>query len=150
MSTRSRIGLELSDGSILSVYHHYDGYPSWLGVKLQEHYNTYETVADLIDGGDMSVCWSNERWNSTPNEYGGYTRHEVEEYGPDYYSGRGENCPPRHDASWGAYADKERGEEYHYIFTRKNEWVCIDMHQFEEGDPAPSVVPIRRREAVTA
>ena len=32
MSTNSRIGLRLEDGSILSVYHHWDGYPEWLGV----------------------------------------------------------------------------------------------------------------------
>ena len=50
------IGLELSDGSILSVYHHYDGYPEWLGTKLNEHYTTKQSVSELIDGGDMSVC----------------------------------------------------------------------------------------------
>ena len=31
MATRSRIGIELTDGSILSAYHHWDGYPQWLG-----------------------------------------------------------------------------------------------------------------------
>ena len=31
MATRSRIGIELNDGSILSAYHHWDGYPQWLG-----------------------------------------------------------------------------------------------------------------------
>ena len=38
MSTRSRIGIELEDGSIKSVYHHFDGYPEGLGVKLLTHY----------------------------------------------------------------------------------------------------------------
>jgi len=37
MSTRSRIGILLPDDSILSVYHHFDGYPEWLGVTLEEH-----------------------------------------------------------------------------------------------------------------
>ena len=54
MATRSRIGIELNDGSILSAYHHWDGYPQWLGRILNTHYNTKEKVADLIDGGDMS------------------------------------------------------------------------------------------------
>ena len=27
MATRSRIGIELKDGSIVSSYHHWDGYP---------------------------------------------------------------------------------------------------------------------------
>ena len=56
MATRSRIGIELNDGSILSAYHHWDGYPQWLGRILNTHYNTKEKVADLIDGGDMSSC----------------------------------------------------------------------------------------------
>ena len=56
MGTRSRIGIQLQDDSILSVYHHWDGYPSWLGRILKTHYNTKEKVAELIDGGDMSVA----------------------------------------------------------------------------------------------
>ena len=39
MATRARIGLELKDGSVLSVYHHWDGYPEWLGRILKTHYN---------------------------------------------------------------------------------------------------------------
>ena len=31
MATRSRIGIQLADESVLSVYHHWDGYPEWLG-----------------------------------------------------------------------------------------------------------------------
>ena len=63
MATRSRIGLELSDGSILSVYCHWDGYPEFNGVKLQEHFNSYDAAAELIDGGDVSALWTNEGWN---------------------------------------------------------------------------------------
>ena len=53
MATRSRIGIQLSDDSILSVYHHWDGYPQWLGRILNTHYNSREQAAELIDGGDM-------------------------------------------------------------------------------------------------
>ena len=56
MATRSRIGIELKDGSILSAYHHWDGYPQWLGRILNTHYNTKTKVVQLIDGGDMSVA----------------------------------------------------------------------------------------------
>ena len=45
MSTNSRIGLRLADDSILSVYHHWDGYPEWLGVTLNEHYTNDLQVA---------------------------------------------------------------------------------------------------------
>jgi hypothetical protein len=60
MATRSRIGLELADGSILSAYHHWDGYESWLGRILRTHYNSKELAAELIDGGDMSSCWNDD------------------------------------------------------------------------------------------
>ena len=60
MSTNSRIGLRLADGSILSVYHHWDGYPQWLGVTLNKYYPTRESIAELIDGGNMSCFILNQ------------------------------------------------------------------------------------------
>ena len=71
MSTRARIGILLPDDSILSVYHHFDGYPEGLGVTLKEHYNTYEKVAELIDGGNMSNCWSDSKFNVETGELDG-------------------------------------------------------------------------------
>jgi len=56
MGTRSRIGIQLSDDSILSVYHNWDSYPEWLGRILNTHYNTKDKVSELIDGGDMSCA----------------------------------------------------------------------------------------------
>ena len=92
MATRSRIGIELKDGSILSAYHHWDGYPQWLGRILNTHFNSRQQAADLIDGGDMSTCWTNERW--TGKDLAPYVKEikETEEYGPQYYSQRGEDC----------------------------------------------------------
>jgi hypothetical protein len=138
MATRSRIGIELSDGSILSAYHHWDGMPSWLGRILNTHYNSKELASELIDGGDMSCCWTNERWDDVKNVYGGSTRSEVEEYGPQYYSQRGEECPPRLDNNIGEYLCD--GEEYAYLF-RNGEWVCYNMNQFED-DKLPEIVEI--------
>jgi hypothetical protein len=134
MSTRARIGIELSDGSILSAYHHYDGYESWLGRILNTHYNSYEKAAELIDGGDMSLCWTNERWSNDLLD-----RHR-EEYGPNYYSYRGEDCPPRHDADLCEYLLPDGAEEFHYVF-RNGDWVCYNMHQFDDSK-LPEVVKI--------
>ena len=139
MATRSRIGIELKDGSILSAYHHWDGYPSWLGRVLTTHYNSREKAAELIDGGDMSVAWTNERWNSDPNEFGGTTKREVEEYGPQYYSSRGEDCPPRLDKDMEEFFSE--GEEYSYIFRNGN-WFAYDMHYFQDNvAPEPVEIP---------
>ena len=128
MSTRSRIGLELKDGSVLSVYHHWDGYPEWLGKKLVENYNTRESVAELIDGGDMSVCLDED---GNPN--------------PEYYNQKGEsmmNVAPRLDKSLGYYCDKDNGEEYHYLYRLDGYWMCVDQHQWDGTDKDPEVVAI--------
>jgi hypothetical protein len=123
MATRSRIGLELSDGSILSAYHHWDGYPEWLGRILKTHYNSKELAAELIDGGDMSTCWGEDKQ-------------------PEYYSQRGEVCPPRLDATLiDDYLLGENNEEFAYLFTRYNKWVCYNMHQFDDTK-LPEVVEI--------
>ena len=110
MATRSRIGVELKNGSIVSAYHHWDGYPEWLGRILRTHYNTRQQVTELIDGGDMSVCWGEDKK-------------------PEYYSARGEDCPPRHDNDLNEYLCDS--EEYSYVFTKEGEWVCYtDDHRF--------------------
>jgi hypothetical protein len=124
MATRSRIGIQLADESVLSVYHHWDGYPEWLGRILRTHYNSKELAAELIDGGDMSSCWTKNDCENT--------------YHPEYYSQRGEDCPPHYDNSLKEYLTD--GEEYAYLF-RNGEWVCYNMHQFED-DKSPELVEI--------
>ena len=62
MSTRSRIGILNSDGSIDSVYHHFDGYPEWLGVRLKRNYKTSAKVRALIEGGDISCIECFHDW----------------------------------------------------------------------------------------
>ena len=119
MATRARIGIQLQDDSILSVYHHWDGYPTWLGRILETHYNTKEKVSELIDGGDMSSAWTNCGWN---NE----TRPET---GAMYYSERGEICPPRLDESITDFINN--GEEFGYIF-QDGAWFCYDTKTWSD------------------
>lgn len=134
MSTRGRVGLELADGSILSIYSHYDNYPAWAGRILRTHYNTREKVSSLIDGGDVSCLWTDDGfYTSEGKTQRGY-------YGPLHYSERGEDCPPRLDIDLLGYLHPDKSEEYAYLF-RNGEWVCYDMHQFED-DKHPEIVEI--------
>jgi len=119
MATRSRIGLELADGSVLSAYHHWDGYPEWLGRILRTHYNSKDKVAELIDGGDMSSAWTNAGFNN-----------ETRKQGALYYSERGEDCPPRLDKNIDEYL--QNNEEYGYIFTESEGWLCYDTCDWHE------------------
>jgi hypothetical protein len=129
MATRSRIGIQLADESILSVYCHWDGYPQFNGVKLVKHFNSRDAVTELIDGGDISALYTNLGWDNET----------LPETGPLYYSGRGEDCPPRLDAN--KYDYLAEGEEYAYIYTLNNEWVCYNRYQFEDNR-MPEVVEI--------
>ena len=129
MATRGRIGLELKNGNILSVYHHWDSYESWLGRILTTHYNSYEKAAELIDGGDMSSAWTNAGFNN-----------ETVAQGPLYYSGRGDDCPPRLDADLCEFLLPDNSEEYAYVF-RNGEWVCYNMNQFDDSK-LPEIVEI--------
>ena len=133
MATRSRIGIELKDGSILSAYHHWDGYPQWLGRILNTHYKTREQAADLIDGGDMSVCWTDDEFRNSDGKI-----EKKAEYGPQYYSERGEDCPPRYDQTREEFLSD--GEEFSYIFTSAG-WVCYDMNEFNDKDPEIVEIP---------
>ena len=105
MSTNARIGIKLEDGSILSAYHHWDGYPEWLGVTLKTQYNKKEKVAELIDGGNMSSCYSDNVYDYDKQEF---VKRDPQ---PEYYGG--ENERPRLSKNFTQFAfDSKDGEEF--------------------------------------
>ena len=55
MSTRSRIGIKRTDGSIKMIYCHSDGYFSHNGRVLLAHHDTLKHAEALVSQGDMSV-----------------------------------------------------------------------------------------------
>ena len=121
MSTRSRIALQLTEDSFLSVYHHYDGYPQWLGVTLNKKFNTREKVAELIDGGDISCCDSDTDWD----------RNEVESH-VLYYNDRGENTEPQLHGNIDDFF--AIGEEYAYVYTLDHTWECYAINHSYDDD----------------
>ena len=130
MGTRSFITIKHKDNTYSGVYCHWDGYVEHNGKILKEDYQARSKVVDLIDGGDMSCCWTDNRWDDSG---------VMGVYGPQYYSQRGEHCDPRLDAN--KYDYLAEGEEYAYLYTLNGEWVCYDRHQFEENT-MPTVAEI--------
>lgn len=116
MATRSTISLMNADGSIQTVYCHWDGYLEGVGKVLLENYNTREAVEKLISGGDISSL-------------GTYVSDEKEPFdrvldGPDYtvfYSFRGEDSPAKTFSSLEDYEANHQSEEFDYIFN-DNMW----------------------------
>ena len=127
MATRARIGLLQDDLSVLSVYHHWDGYPEWLGVTLKEQYNTKEKIAKLIDGGNMSSCYSDNQYDEEKQEF---VKNDPK---PEYYGGDDER--PRLSRNFTQFAfDSKSGEEYLYLFV-DNEWNGFSLdHKYSEED----------------
>ena len=117
MATRARIGLLLDTEHVLSVYHHWDGYPSFLGVFLQQNYTTKEQIAELIDGGDISCIDSTTDWNKEKVD-----NHVL------YYNDRGEKTEPRLDLNVEDYIENKLSamEDYAYLFEN-GEWICYDL-----------------------
>lgn len=127
MATRGRIGIQLKNGSILSVYSHWDNYPEWAGKKLKEHFNTREKVAALIDGGDISALWTDKSWDG-----------EEQEWGTLYYEGRGDvDVEPNLDNSFQAFISgvNDSWADYAYLFA-DGEWKCYTPKGNEEQIPA--------------
>ena len=55
MSTRSSISVKQLDGSIKTVYCHFDGYHSHVGKMLLKHYNSQEQANAIVNLGDLSA-----------------------------------------------------------------------------------------------
>jgi hypothetical protein len=106
MATRSRIAIENQDGTVDSIYCHFDGYLRGVGKKLMEHYDK-EKLKNLIELGDISVL-------------GESTEDTVA-----YHRDRGEDLHSTHflDVE-GLFENGFRsGEEYIYCLTKNGLWL---------------------------
>ena len=55
MGTRSTIAKENADGTITSIYCHWDGYPEGVGQTLADHYTDPTKIDQLLALGDLSI-----------------------------------------------------------------------------------------------
>jgi len=53
MATRARIGVLHPDGSVTSIYSHWDGYPSVVGNILAENYSSEDLASQLVRMGGV-------------------------------------------------------------------------------------------------
>jgi hypothetical protein len=117
MATRSRIGIQNEDGSVTSVYCHWDGYPEHNGDILVNHYKEREKVQKLIGLGSIS---------SLAPEIDAPEGHSFENPVPGvtvaYYRDRGENFNQRQNISPENFFVSDI-EEYGYLYTLEGEWL---------------------------
>ena len=126
MATRSRIALEKEDGTVLSIYCHWDGYPSNNGKILQENYQDREKVEKLISLGSISslapevdIPEGSDHSFNTPD------RNIVTAYHRD----RGEDLnQPRVNGHREGFVRSDV-EEYGYLFSKEGKWLFVNGHK---------------------
>ena len=120
MATRSRIGIEQEDGTVRSIYCHWDGHPSHQLPILQEHYTDRKKVEELIQLGDISYLaplveipeGSDHSFDSRDYEIVcAYHRDRGEAY-----------SKPRVNYSIDGYFRSDI-EQYGYLFTQEGKWI---------------------------
>lgn len=121
MSTRCGIAMENENGSYTFVYCHHDGYPSWVGRILLDHYTARESAEKLVSLGGMSSLGVYPIDSDCP---------------PDGVDA--EDCcriyhEPNHTAEnleklLDMFAAYWSGCEYLYLFQREKGWSCFNPY----------------------
>lgn len=118
MATRSRIAIENQNGSVTSIYCHFDGYISGVGKLLKEYYTTQAKVEALIELGDISGL------EMTPTSTVAYHRDRGEDLRKTSYL-----CvEDLFDLGF------EGGIEYVYCFTKNNIWLVNEVRSNQVND----------------
>ena len=101
MATRSRIAIELSDGTVKSVYCHNDGYFDGVGKELMKQFPEGTEPIELeyfINEGDRTTV------HMSYNEW------------------RNENCPADEVESVSEFFNGDI-EDYGYLYTQEGKWL---------------------------
>jgi hypothetical protein len=122
MATRSNIGIMDDDGSIRSIYCHWDGYPEHQVPILTQHYATTEQVESLIALGNLSVLGTSIGEKHDFDADRGYARKMgwCMAYGRD----RGE-ADQHAEAHTGLASLLKEREEYVYVY-KAGQWWLVD------------------------
>ena len=110
MATRSRIAIENQDGTITSIYCHWDGGIGTNGERLSQNYTTKELVNELIALGDISSL------GETTEDTVAYARDQGEELNQTTF----DNTPTLFEDGF------ENGVEFVYCFIRDGFWLVSD------------------------
>jgi len=118
MSTRSRIAIENQNGSVKSIYCHFDGYLIGVGRLLKEYYTTQAKVEALIDLGDISAL------EMTPESTVAYAR----DRGEDLNFKEFKTVPELFEQGFNS------SEQFVYCFTKNNIWLVMEVGSKQVND----------------
>lgn len=116
MSTRCRISVVLTDGSIRSVYCHFDSYLMGVGRTLLLHYNSQELAERITSFGAISIL------GQRIDPIGNHTFKTPESGTCVFYTrDRGDPMLFKHFKSESDYNISELHQDYNYVFF-DNSW----------------------------
>lgn len=118
MSTNATISVVHKDGTVNTIYLHWDGYPSHALVTLEKWYDTYEKVAELVALGDLSQLHA-----SSLCPVGHSYETPVKGCSIAYGRDRGEcEIAPRAYDDLEAYGNRTEVQQYNYLFKNGQWW----------------------------
>lgn len=130
MSTRSYICIENEDKSISGIYCHSDGYLTYNGAMLLDHYSDREKVKELISLGGLSTLLPKLHPDKSKPHSFDYDNRQDDVcvfYGRD----RGENGVQATTVEL-EKLDKDIFIEYVYVFGLDNKWRYFEGGSFKE------------------
>ena len=166
MSTNSRIGIlipsenpdsSIDSAQIRSIYCHWDGYPSHMGLVLHQNYGTVDLVNELLDRGDVRLIELNGESEHYMHSEGGhkadtmtvdhFIRHYLEQY--NYIGIPQENgtvewivCEPvenpRQTVQWKLVVDEliKGTGTFPQLSTKEKQILYMDLNRIERINPS--------------
>lgn len=134
MSTRSEIGILNNDGTVTSIYCHWDGYPANNGNILFNNYNTEEKARELISNGNLSGLGKDI---NPAKEFLHDFDHSQIDVCVYYHRDRGdewEDCKPQNYSSIEKWKKEiaEGWQDYVYLF-KNNKWYFAEVNYIDEN-----------------
>ena len=144
MGTRSAIGYKTPEGKIRAKYSHYDGYPAYTGVMLEQHYQEARKIAQMVELGDQSILAPNVFPTDDSHSFETPQKGVVVFYGRD----RGESDTDAVEFDTvGDFVDyyTDSGCEFFYLHTSSG-WIVHDRYhvgQDKNGFPIFDCLDVR-------
>ena len=130
MSTRSLIAKQIGEDEYLTIYCHSDGYLTYNGAMLLDHYNTPEKVDALLELGDISSL--GKRLEPEQGEKHSFES-PIDDVTIAYSRDRGDKNTEAEKYSLKDLDNPNGWHAYVYIFTDKNEWKFFRHGGLEKG-----------------
>ena len=127
MATRSTIAKLNPDGSVTSVYCHWDGYPDGVGATLRQHYTNQAKIDLLLALGDLSSLGNDIGINNDfENSIEGVSDTDIcLFYGRDRGDTDVDAVPHKNEDAWKDYR-KSSGCEYGYLWNGTT-WIAHEI-----------------------